>query len=137
MSYFNDNWYWLVTAAASAAGLLWLNVRGGAMGAGISPQEAVMRMNREKAQVIDVSAEPSYKAGHIRGARHIPLAELKDGAKGLPSNKKIPLLVICNSGIQSMRGMRDLKAMGFENVESIKGGMRAWREAQLPTESTV
>lgn len=137
MSYFNDNWYWMVTAAASATALLWLNVRNGAMGAGISPQEAVMRMNREKAQVVDVSVEQSYKTGHIRGARHIPLAQLKDGVKGLPNNKKIPLLVVCDSGNQSMRGMRELQAMGFESVESIKGGMRAWREAQLPTESTV
>ncbi|MGE5452711.1 MAG: rhodanese-like domain-containing protein [Acidobacteriota bacterium] len=131
MSYVTDNWYWIVTAAASGGMLLWQQLKSG--GEGLSPTEAVMLINREKAQVIDVCETSEFQAGHLVGAKNIPLAELGSG-KGLPGNKTLPLVVVCASGVRSGKAVTQLKAMGYERAQSLKGGLAAWRAANLPIE---
>lgn len=131
MSYVTDNWYWIVTAAASGGVLLWQQLKSG--GAGLSPTEAVMLINREKAQVIDVCEAAEFQAGHLVGAKNIPLGELGKG-KGLPGNKTIPLVVVCASGVRSAKAVTQLKGLGYENAQSLRGGLTAWRAANLPIE---
>ncbi|NDY93250.1 rhodanese-like domain-containing protein [Ideonella livida] len=133
MSFLIQNWLLILTALVSGGLLLWPSLRGGA-GGGVTPSEAVMLMNREKAVVIDVCEPAEYEAGHIAGARSIPLAGLAE-AKNLPSNKSLPLVVVCASGMRSGRAAAALRKLGHENVQSLKGGMRAWREAGLPLQT--
>ena len=132
MSYVTDNWYWIVTAAASGGMLLWQQLQNS--GAGVSPTEAVQLINRQKAQVIDVCSADEFKAGHLVGAKNIPLPELAAGAKGLPGNKTTPLVVVCASGARSGKAVSQLKEMGYENAQSLRGGLAAWRAANLPVE---
>ena len=131
MSYVTDNWYWIVTAAASGGMLLWQQLQNS--GAGLSPTEAVMLINREKAQVIDVCEAAEFQAGHLVGAKNIPLGDLGNG-KGLPGNKTLPLVVVCASGVRSAKAVTQLKGMGYENAQSLRGGLSAWRAANLPIE---
>ncbi len=131
MSYVTDNWYWIVTAAASGGMLLWQQLQNS--GAGLSPTEAVMLINREKAQVIDVCEAAEFQAGHLVGAKNIPLGDLGNG-KGLPGNKTLPLVVVCASGVRSAKAVAQLKGMGYENAQSLRGGLSAWRAANLPIE---
>lgn len=135
MSYLADNWYWMVAAAASGSTLLWLQLKEGA-GAGITPQEAVMLINREKALVVDVCDAAEFAQGHINGARNIPLAQLADG-KGLPGKKTQAIVVACASGARAAKGAAQLKAQGYENVSVLGGGMNAWRTANLPFNKTA
>ena len=135
MSYLADNWYWMVAAAASGSTLLWLQLKEGA-GAGITPQEAVMLINREKALVVDVCETAEFAQGHINGARNIPLAQLAEG-KGLPGKKQQAVVVVCASGARASRAAAQLKAQGYENVRVLGGGMNAWRTANLPVNKTV
>ena len=132
MSFVTDNWYWIVTAAASGGMLLWQQLQNS--GAGVSPTEAVQLINREKAQVIDVCSADEFKAGHLVGAKNIPLPELAAGAKGLPGNKTTPLVVVCASGARSGKAVSQLKALGYDNAQSLRGGQPAWRAANLPVE---
>jgi rhodanese-related sulfurtransferase len=132
MSFVTDNWYWIVTAAASGGMLLWQQLQNS--GAGVSPTEAVQLINREKAQVIDVCSADEFKAGHLVGAKNIPLPELAAGAKGLPGNKTTPLVVVCASGARSGKAVSQLKALGYDNAQSLRGGLTAWRAANLPVE---
>jgi rhodanese-related sulfurtransferase len=136
MSYLAENWYWIAAAAASGGALLWLQLREGMAGGGVSPQEAVMLINREKAAVIDVCGPDEFAAGHLKGARNIPLDQLKADAKGLPGNKGLPVLVMCASGIRAGKAATQLKAMGYERAQVVNGGMKAWREANLPFEKS-
>ena len=63
------------------------------------------------------------------------LAQIPKGeGKGLPSNKAIPLVVVCAAGSRSARAVAQLKKLGYENAQSLSGGLKAWREANLPTE---
>jgi rhodanese-related sulfurtransferase len=135
MSYLADNWYWMVAAAASGSALLWLQLKEGA-GAGITPQEAVMLINREKALVVDVCEATEFAQGHINGARNIPLAQLAEG-KGLPGKKQQAILVTCASGARAAKAAAQLKAQGYENVQVLGGGMNAWRTANLPVNKTA
>jgi rhodanese-related sulfurtransferase len=123
-----ENWMLILVAVVSGALLL----RGGLQGgAGVSPAEAVRLMNHEKATVVDVCEPAEFEQGHIGGARSVPLGSLAD-AKGLPSNKALPLLVACASGSRAQRAAAVLRKQGYQDVRVLAGGMRAWREASLP-----
>ncbi len=132
-SYLANNWYWMAAAVSSGGMLMWLRIQEGGASGGITPAMAVQLMNKEKAQVIDVCTPDEFASGHVTGAKNVPLSELS-GAKGLPSNKKTPLVVVCAAGMRSAKAATQLKAMGYENVHSLAGGLKAWREAQLPIE---
>lgn len=129
-----ENWP-LVTMAVVSGGLLLRPLLQGEGGEGVPPSEAVRLMNREKAVVIDVCEPDEFAAGHIGNARNLPLGSL-DSAKGLPGNKQLPLVIVCAAGVRAARGAKVLRDKGYENVHVLAGGMRAWREANLPVESS-
>jgi len=132
-SFLADNWYWAVAAAASGSVLLWQQLQEARVSGGLSPAMAVQLINRERAQVIDVCEPTEFAAGHVAGAKNVPLDGLAN-AKGLPNNKKLPLVVVCAAGQRSAKAVTQLKAMGYENAQSLAGGLKAWREANLPIE---
>lgn len=136
MSYLANNWYWIVAAAASAGGLAWLQVKEGGLGNDIAAPQAVMLMNREKAVVIDLSEPGEFAKGRIKGAKNIPFGQIAEGAKGLPSKKDIPLIVVCPTGARAGKAAQMLRKFGFSNVQVLRGGLRGWREANLPTEAS-
>lgn len=129
-SYLADNWYWMVAAAASGGALLWLQLKEG-VGAGISPQEAVMLINREKAVVVDVSDTATFAQGHINGSKNIALHKL-EGAKGLPGKKQQVIVVVSSNGTEAAKGATTLQAQGYTNVHVLGGGLKAWSGANLP-----
>ena len=55
----------------------------------ITPAEAREAVERGRAVIVDVRGEDSYKAGHIKGARWIPLNDLGARAGELPRDKMI------------------------------------------------
>ena len=132
-SFITANWYWIVAAAASGGILLWQQIRSGGAGGGLTPTQAVQLINKQKAVVIDVCEPAEFAAAHVTGAKNIPLGQLAEG-KGLPSNKALPLVVVCAAGTRSARAVAQLKKMGYENAQSLSEGLKAWREAHLPTE---
>jgi rhodanese-related sulfurtransferase len=129
-----DNWYWAVAVIASGGGLLWLQLKEGAGSGGLSPALAVQLINKDKAQVIDVCSAAEFAASHVAGAKNVPLEQIGAQAKGLPHNKKIPLVVVCASGVRSGKAVAELHKLGYENAQSLAGGLKAWREANLPIE---
>ena len=112
--------------------LLWPIVKGGAAGSGaVSTSEAVRLINREKGVLIDVCEPGEFATGHASGARNVPLGQL-EGAKVLPTNKSLPVLVMCATGSRSSRAAAQLRKAGYEKAMAVAGGNAAWREAQLP-----
>ena len=134
LSFLIENWVPAVMALVSGGLLLWTALQRGAQGAAISPTEAVRLINREKAVVIDVCEPQEYAAGHVAGARSVPLGSLQD-AKGLPTNKALPLVVVCASGARATRAVGVLRKAGYANAQALAGGLKAWRDANLPVES--
>jgi rhodanese-related sulfurtransferase len=139
VNFFIDNWFLFAMAAISGALLLWpLLVKGasGGGGAQISTADAVRLINREKAVLIDVSEATEFAAGHAKGSKSVPLAEL-EASKALPKNKTLPVVLLCATGNRASRAAVTLKKLGFENALVLAGGFTAWRAANLPVEKTA
>ena len=136
MNFLIENWIPLVAALISGGLLLWPVLAQGAQGASVDTAEAVRLVNREKAVLIDVREAGEFAAGHVVGSRNIPLAAL-EGHKSLPTNKTLPLVLVCQSGARSGRAAGILRKLGYEKVQSLAGGLKAWREANLPVEKSA
>ena len=132
MEFLIQNWFLVATAIVS--GVLLFRGSGATGGSGISPEEAVRLINREKAVMVDVCDPAEFEASHAKPARNVPMAALEAG-KDLPSNKATPVILMCPRGQRSARSVATLKKLGFENVVAVKGGTHAWREANLPMAS--
>lgn len=85
--------------------------------------------NGKRSLVIDVRQPGEYRGGHIAGAKLIPLDTLSSRIKELPQNREI--ICVCASGNRSGSATRMLVRAGF-NAANLKGGMLAWRRANLP-----
>ncbi len=136
MKFVIDNWYLFLAAILSGGMLLWpMLMRGGVAGR-LTPAEAVQLINREKAVMIDVCEPAEYAAGHVAGAKSVPLATLEN-SNALPKNKAVPVVLVCASGARATRAASLLKKAGYENAHVLAGGLAAWREANLPTEKSA
>lgn len=135
MKFLIENW-WLIAIAISAGGmLLWPMLSSGGS-AGLTPASAVQSINREKAVVVDVCEPAEFAAGHVVGAKNIPLSELENKLPTSVKNKGLPLILVCQSGARSARAVATAKKLGYDNARSMAGGMGAWRTANLPVEKT-
>ncbi|MFM7532280.1 MAG: rhodanese-like domain-containing protein [Rubrivivax sp.] len=135
MNFLIDNWVLLLVAFVSGAMLVWPMVRGGGSAGSVGPAEAVRLMNREKAVVLDIREAAEYAGGHIVGARNVALAQI-EAAKDLPTNKALPLVVVCATGARAGRAVSALRRHGYVGAVGLAGGLAAWREAGLPTEKS-
>jgi len=137
VKFFLEYWYLFAMALTSGALLLWPLIKGGAGSGSVTTAEAVRLINREKGQLIDVSEPAEYAGGHAGGARNIPLAQLDGTPKGLPTNKTLPLLLMCPTGARAQRAAAQLRKAGWDKAVAVAGGTAAWREANLPIEKSV
>lgn len=124
----------LIAIAVTSGALLLLPIIQGAVAAGLDPSSAVQLINREKAVVVDVCEPSEYAAGHISGAKNIPLADLEKKLPTSVKNKKLPLILVCQSGMRSNRAVAIAKKLGYEQAQSLGGGLASWRSANLPVE---
>lgn len=136
MNFLIENWYLVVAALVSGGMLLWPMLAASGQGAAVGPAQAVQLINREKGVLIDVSEPEEYAKGHAVGARNIPFGQL-EGHKSLPSNKALPLVVVCPTGARAGRAAGMLRKLGYEKAQVLAGGLKAWREANLPVEKTA
>jgi rhodanese-related sulfurtransferase len=96
----------------------------------ISPQELVQLINHESPVVIDIRNKDAFQSGHIVGSINIP----QTSADLNPFNKykdKI-IVLVCAMGQKAGEIAVKLKKQQFERVHVLKGGINAWKNAQLP-----
>jgi len=82
--------------------------------------------------IVDVRQRNLYGKGHVPGARNIPLEEIPAVAGKLAASKG-RIAVICTCGRRSIAAIDLLRREGLDPI-LVEGGMKAWRDAQLPTE---
>jgi rhodanese-related sulfurtransferase len=133
VKFFIDNWM-LIAIALSSGGLLMWPVFQGATAVGIDSGKAIQLINREKANVVDVSDAAEFAAGHIVGSKNLPLADLEAKLAGAVKNKGLPLVLVCQSGARSAKAVNIAKKLGYEQAQSMQGGLKAWKLANLPVE---
>lgn len=84
----------------------------------------VLKVDRQELYLVDVRSSSEWKGGHIPGAVHIPLAQLRDKLDQLPKDRQI--IVACQSGQRSYIASRLLKAYGFR-VKNLTGSYLTWK----------
>jgi len=128
-----DNWMLILIAVSSGAMLAWPLIRGTG-GGSLTAQGAVQLINRERGVMIDVRDAAEYAAGHATGARNVPLDQLEQKLPGTVKNKSVPLLLMCASGARAQRALATAKKLGYEQAQVVGGGLKSWKEANLPIE---
>jgi rhodanese-related sulfurtransferase len=99
----------------------------------ISPADARKQTEGGEAVLIDVREDGDWREGHAKGAKHLGRGVIElEIEEAIPDLKK-PIICYCGGGSRSALVAESLQKMGYENVRSIAGGLRAWKEADLPT----
>ncbi len=133
MKFLIDNWMLISVAFVSGAMLLWPLVQGATAG-GLSAAAAVQLINRERAVVVDVSETGEFAAGHVGGAKNVPLGQFEQRLPEVVKNKGVPLILVCASGIRAKRALAAAKKLGYDKAQVLAGGLKAWKDANLPVE---
>jgi len=92
----------------------------------------VIRMMNEGAVLVDVRPASQFKDGHIAGARNVPGDQIAADAKVLEKLAGKTLIMCCDTGSTASAALRTLARAGFKNVFSLRGGLAAWRQDNLP-----
>ncbi|MDB5858637.1 MAG: sulfurtransferase [Ramlibacter sp.] len=129
------NWSLVLIALVSGGLLLWPTIRRGA-GGGLTPNGAVQLINRERAVVVDVCESDEFAAGHVAGARNIPLNQLEKRLPEVVKNKTLPIVLVCQTGGRAKRALGVAKGLGYDQAVVLGGGLGAWKEANLPLEKS-
>ena len=136
MKFVLDNWALILVAFVSGAMLMWPAVARGARAGSLTPNSAVLLMNRQRAVVVDVSETEEFAKGHIVGAKNVPFGQLEQRLPEVVKNKTVPLILVCPNGARSGRALGVAKSLGYEQAQVLGGGLNAWKEANLPLEKS-
>ena len=99
----------------------------------ISAAEAKQQVEAGEAILIDVREEEDWKEGHADGAKHLSKGIIEMEIEDAVPDPKKPIICYCGGGSRSALVAESLQKMGYENVRSMAGGFRAWKDAGLPS----
>ncbi len=94
----------------------------------ISAHDLADQLSTQRVSVIDVREPMEYASGHIAGSLNIPLNRLHQA--DLPQG---PLVLVCQSGNRSSRGLKQLLNQGHSHpLSELDGGLPSWQSAGFP-----
>jgi rhodanese-related sulfurtransferase len=97
---------------------------------------AARRARGDTFTLVDVREDDEWRAGHVPGAIHIGKGVIERDIETKIPNKGDEIVLYCGGGFRSALAADAIQRMGYTNVLSMDGGMRGWREAKLPEETT-
>jgi len=86
----------------------------------------------EKFVLVDVREESEFAKDHLPGAIHMGKGVIERDIEGRVPDPNTPLVLYCGGGFRSALAADNLQKMGYRNVLSMDGGIRGWREKNLP-----
>jgi len=102
--------------------------RGSAAFKELSAAEASAFIAKENPLVLDVRTPNEYYDGRLKGAKLIPLQQLKDRISEIEAYRDKPVLVYCRSGNRSVVAAQILHGAGFKQVNHIRTGIVGWKK---------
>jgi rhodanese-related sulfurtransferase len=134
LDFVRNNLLLFVVALVSGGMLLWPLVRRSTGGPWVSPAQATHLINREDALIVDVREPAEFSAGHVLGAKNVPLARMETAGAEVMKRKDRPVIVYCDGGDRAAKAVAALKKQGFARLANLSGGIKAWQDAGLPLE---
>jgi len=129
------NWPLVLVFVVSGAMLLWpLVQRQWSKSREVGTVAATQLINRQNAVVLDLRESNEYAAGRLPNALHIPMAQLGPRGQELAKFVGRPIIAYCERGNRSRTATSALAKLGFTEVFTLHGGVRAWSDAGMPLE---
>jgi rhodanese-related sulfurtransferase len=133
LPFVEKNWPLVLVFVLSGAMLLWpILQRRLSPTQEIGTFDATRLINSENALLLDIRESKEFTGSRLPNALHIPLSELKERGVELTKYVSRPIIVYCERGMRSGAATSPLTKLGFTRVQSLRGGLRAWKDAGLP-----
>ena len=100
----------------------------------IGAMEATRLINRRNALMLDVREPKEYEGGRVPNAMHLPGSQLASRGQELRKLTGRPVIAYCDRGQRSRAAAAALAKLGFTEVYTLRGGLRAWSDAGLPVD---
>ena len=136
MPFIETNWMLILVMFLSGAMLLWpiLQRR-------FSPMKEIGNLNvthlinHKNALLLDIREAKEFSGGKLPDAVHIPLSQLDARGAELAAMTSRPVVVYCGRGQRAGAAGAALTKLGFAEMYSLHGGIKAWKDAGLPVEA--
>ncbi len=86
---------------------------------------------KEELLLLDVREEIEFVFCKISDSINIPLRNLAQDLQMMETDK--PIVTLCHHGVRSLQAAHMLRAHGFDNVASLKGGLDQWARDVSPS----
>ena len=97
--------------------------------------QAKARLDREPGlHFLDVREDHEFAKDHAQGARHVGKGIIERDIETLIADRQAAVILYCGGGYRSALAADALQQMGYTNVVSMDGGIKAWRDAGYPME---
>jgi rhodanese-related sulfurtransferase len=103
----------------------------GAMSSAVGPGEAIRLVN-SGAVLVDLRSANQFKDGHITGAKNLPGDQIAADPKTLEKLAAKTVVLYCDDGATTAAAQRTLTRAGVKDVFSLRGGLAAWKQENLP-----
>jgi rhodanese-related sulfurtransferase len=97
----------------------------------IDRAELAARLRRGDLILLDVRPEPEFRAGHIRGARSVPIGELRRVLRSLPKDTEVVAYCRGPYCVYADDAVRELRRRGYRAFR-LEDGFPEWQRAGLP-----
>ena len=101
----------------------------------ISPEEAAQKLQNREAVIVDVREKHEYDESHIPNAIHLSRGTIELDIEEKVADPNAVIITHCGGGGRSALAAESLQKMGYKNVRSMAGGLKAWKAAGLPVTS--
>jgi rhodanese-related sulfurtransferase len=135
LQFLENNWPLILVLLVSGAMLVWPLIKGRVSAVReVGAMEATALINRRNAVLLDLREAKEYEGGRIPNAVHLPQSQLVNRGQELKKLTGRPVIAYCERGQRSRAAAGALGKIGFSEVYTLRGGLRAWSEAGLPVE---
>jgi rhodanese-related sulfurtransferase len=99
----------------------------------ISPTDAAEKAKSGEAVIVDVRERDEFDENHIPDVVHMSRGMLELEVEDKFPDRNTTLICHCGGGGRSALAAETLRKMGYTNVRSMAGGLKAWKASGLPT----
>ena len=99
----------------------------------ISPEDAAAKLQNHEAVIVDVREKDEWDEEHIPHAIHLSRGTIELNIEEKVPDSNAVIICHCGGGGRSALAAESLQKMGYKNVRSMAGGLKAWKATGLPT----